>query len=367
MTDNIVATIHASDTVIDRASGFLLSQSDQQFPEVRHGMRFGRAAGFTCSNEEQSGDIFARAMLANLLLDIADLAPADERYAELPAIAVREAEYVASCRLQDRAGGWSYFPDLPELPPDADSLAAAICLFARIAPQYLELCRAPVELVLAGAALDGSFETWIVAPTDSPQDRARMQWGIQNCWGTGTDVDVLAHFYHALQLWDPICHRAAITRGIRKLLDLQQSDGSWNATWYDGPAYGTGLALRLLRESDSGASASERARQFFIRHQNSEGLWGNNGDTSLQTALSLNGLHETGLDAESNQWWRSGAALCDLQLPDGSWPASPWIKMEIGRATGKTLHVATYQSATITTAFCLRALLSINLYGSLRG
>ena len=31
--------------------------------------------------------------------------------------------------------------------------------------------------------------------------------------------------------------------------------------------------------------------------------------------------------------------------------------MEIGRATGNVIRIATYQSAALTTAFCLRALL----------
>jgi hypothetical protein len=54
---------------------------------------------------------------------------------------------------------------------------------------------------------------------------------------------------------------------------------------------------------------------------------------------------------------RGCRALHERQLGDGSWYASPWIRMEIGRATGKILHVATYQSTILTTAFCLRALL----------
>jgi hypothetical protein len=32
--------------------------------------------------------------------------------------------------------------------------------------------------------------------------------------------------------------------------------------------------------------------------------------------------------------------------------------MEIGRATGKTLAIATYKSVTVTTAFCMRAIAS---------
>ena len=59
----------------------------------------------------------------------------DEHFKDtLQEIAHREARYVAQATLKGRAGGWSYFPDLPELPPDLDSLSAALHLFARVAP-----------------------------------------------------------------------------------------------------------------------------------------------------------------------------------------------------------------------------------------
>ena len=38
-------------------------------------------------------------------------------------------------------------------------------------------------------------------------------------------------------------------------------------------------------------------------------------------------------------------ALAGNQNPDGSWFSSPWIQMPIGRATGKVLRTATWESA----------------------
>ena len=262
------------DANIEDASTYLLAQADREFAELRHVMNFGRAAGFTGSNERQSSDIFARATLANLFLDIAGSLQTPELAARFTAIARSEADYVARAKVLNRAGGWSYFPDLPELPPDADSLAAAVSLFARIAPQYLELCREPVALVLAGANPDGSFETWIVAPTDSPSARARMQWGIQNCWGSGADPDVLAHFYYSLSLWDSSRYFEAIRRGASRLIELQQTNGTWRATWYVGPAYATGLAVRLLHEFGIGDGAKLHAHKFLIDTQRDDGAWG---------------------------------------------------------------------------------------------
>jgi hypothetical protein len=57
---------------------------------------------------------------------------------------------------------------------------------------------------------------------------------------------------------------------------------------------------------------------------------------------------------------RGVECLLQYQGLDGHWNPSPWIKMEIGRAQGAPARTATYQSATLTTAFCLPALLAVN-------
>jgi squalene-hopene/tetraprenyl-beta-curcumene cyclase len=345
---------------ITRAIAFLLAEAERQFSEVKHEMTFSHAAGFTGSSEKQSSDLFARATLANLFLDIADLLPSTATSALFRAIARREANYIAGAKVKDRAGGWSYFPDLPELPPDADSLAAALSLFVRIAPEYTELCRHPVELVLGDAHEDGSLETWIVASTDPQPQRNRMQWAILNCWGSSADPDVMASFYRALWLWAPDRYIDVICHGADKLIRMQQPNGAWQATWYVGLAYGTGLVARLLRELNMGESARMKAQRLLLGTQHDDGTWGEQSSVALQTALSVAALHELGVQADSVKMLCGAEVLIAQQLDDGSWPASPWIQMEIGRANGNVLRVATYQSTILTTTFCLRSLLLVN-------
>ena len=149
------------------------------------------------------------------------------------------------------------------------------------------------------------------------------------------------------------------TRGASSLLDMQKPDGSWRASWYVGPAYGTGLAVRLLRVIGIGADARLRAQRFLLEEQQADTGWGTGSAMPLQTALSLTALWETEPGANLVEMRRGAATLREQQLADGSWTASPWIQMEIGRATGKVLRVATYQSAILTTALCLRALLLV--------
>ena len=338
------------------AATYLLEQADRQFAEVCHRMKFSFAAGFSGVHEEHSGDIFARATLANLFLDAADAMPI-QLATSLRAVARREAMYVAESKVRDRAGGWSYFPTLPELPPDADSLSAALCLFSRIAPEYVPLCQAPIDLLLANAKADGTFETWMIAPTDASSDQAKMRWAIKNCWGTGADPDVLAHFYYALWLAAPKRYAAAISRGAATLIEMQQADGSWRAEWYVGAAYGTGLAVRLLRAIGAGEAARTRAQVKLLSEQHEDGSWGDEQSRPLQTSLCMAALHAAEPGAHSMPLARGATSLRAQQLEDGSWAASPWIQMEIGRATGHVLRVATYQSTVLTAAFCLRALL----------
>jgi squalene-hopene/tetraprenyl-beta-curcumene cyclase len=344
-------------TACDAARAYLLAQVDAHFLEVRHTMGFPRAAGFSGASDMQSSDVFARAVLAGVLLDIADLA---EQWAPtMREIGRREARYVAEAKLRDRAGGWSYFPGLPELPPDADSLAAALALFTRIAPEHTALCVEPLDLALAAAREDGSFETWIVAPRDGPAERAAMTRGIELFWGRASDVEVVAHLCHAVSRFDPAAHRESLDRATAFITSQQRPDGAWAATWYCGPYYGTGLCVRALREragTEASTAAIERAVRFLRGSRGADACWGDGQMAPMDTALAIWALHEADGLAGLPRADETIDALARMQATEGSWTAAPWIRMGIGRATGRIARVATYSSATLTTAFCLRAL-----------
>ena len=50
----------------------------------------------------------------------------DQQPKRLVSMKVADGPLECIYKLTDRDGGWSYFPDLPELPPDLDSLSAAM-------------------------------------------------------------------------------------------------------------------------------------------------------------------------------------------------------------------------------------------------
>jgi len=344
-----------------RAAGraWLMRQARAGFPGTAHVMAFPRWAGFLRGPQRQSSDLFTRSVLAGMLLDIADEAGDDPAWqAELRHIAGREAVRIAAARLRDRAGGWSYFPELPELPPDLDSLAAAVGLFARVAPQHLPLCEEPIRLALAQRRADGGIGTWLIAPDDPPALRARMRRGIERHWGDTVDVEVCGRFYGALRLADAAHHASVLEGGTGFLLAAQQPDGAWPCTWYWSPASAMELCLPAF---DAASAAAADARRRACRHlearQHPDGGWGRWESVPLDTALALTLLCDPLSPKNEDAVARGIDALCDQQTLQGHWKATPWIRMDIGRAQGATTRTATYGCETLSTVACMRALL----------
>jgi len=342
---------------IDGAKRYLLEQAADDFRETRHVMRFPRLAGFSAESEVQSTDVFPRAVLAGVLLDAAELDEDGAFRDSVRAIARREAEHVAGARRRGRVGGWSYFPGLPDLPPDLDSLSAALLLFARAAPDLVPLCAAPVALALNGAGPDGAIETWLISPDDEPPDRATMERGVALFWGSGADVDICAHFYLALWTRDPARYGEAARLGARYVQSRQGADGAWEATWYHGSAYPAALGLRLLRAVGGGEDAILRGVERLRGTERPEGGWGAHEADPHETALALWAIVCGGGDVPAATSVRAVESLVESQLSEGHWKPSPWIRMDVGRARGGPGPVLSYGSATLTSAFCLRTLL----------
>lgn len=339
---------------IHLAGAFLEAEAARGFPEARHHMSFPRWAGFGGAQAQQTSEAFGRAVIADLLLDIGALSNGTEarRWAD---IARAEADMVAAARLTDRVGGWSYFPDLPELPPDLDSLAAAIRVFARAAPDHLPLVEEPIQCALAGADADGGIRTWIVARENDPAALKRMRRGVRWHWGDTVDIEVCARFYLALLAMDPTRFAAEIERGAAYVAARQTPTGGWDATWYAGQVYGTALCCQLMAETGR-TGAVDAGHAALTRLEYETGGWGNWQPVPLDTAIALS---TSVRDHPRSAIERAVSFLIEYQNPDGSWPGTPWIKMEVGRALGRIQRTITWQSDTITTAFALRALVGV--------
>ena len=337
---------------------FIIKQWQLGFGEARHIMVFAQEQGFSSSQEYQYGDVFQRALIADALCDV------DEQLGGLlQPLLKEEVNYLLNCQRTTGIGGWSYFPDLPELSPDADDLAQIMQVLLRLdhTAELVKFCETPLKFLLEDCAYpDGSFETWIIPQNQrTPEQENQAKWA-KEAWGTGPDTDVIANLVYALWLYDSQRFSYQIKQGITYLESQQQADGSWLSSWYHGPYYGTYVCLRLLTVTKPDSPAISRASNFLKTHQHSDGGWGLTEDSdSLSTALSLLGLAAVaklgGGEENNNLATPALSFLQSCQQPDKVWENCQLIRMEVGRATGQVYQILSYGSRTLTSTFVMKA------------
>jgi squalene-hopene/tetraprenyl-beta-curcumene cyclase len=334
----------------------LLEAAEQGFQEARHIMYFPREQGFSAKVVQQIGDIFQRALIADALLDAQDLAPQ-----QIQTCLRQEVDYLLSCQRSTGIGGWSYFLNLPELPPDTDDLAQVMQVLIRMQcwTALEQFCERPLQTLLHnGKTQDGGLETWIIPATDRTPEQQLQQVWVDQAWGNGADVEVMANLLYALVLYAPHRFSDVIEAGIRYLEAHQQVDGSWQSTWYHGPYYGTYVCLRLFAIAHPTSATVDRAVEFLQTHQLADGGWGlTSVSDSLTTAIALLGLSMS-RRSQSSFADKIAKALQFLhqQADPQGWESCPFIQMQLGRAKGQVQQVLSYGSRTITTAFVLKAM-----------
>jgi squalene-hopene/tetraprenyl-beta-curcumene cyclase len=363
---------------------WLLGQWRLGFREAAHVMRFPPEAGFT-GPDVQLGDTFARALVAGSLLDADTHADGQLR----PCIE-REARYLAAAR-RPEPGLWSYFPSLPELPPDADDDAEVLRVLFRhgaagelvpparaLVPQ--EEIRACLELAFGECAHpDGSFETWLV-PRGQGGAAARQREYSRRFWGEGPDVEVMANLLDAAAQFDPVMYAEPVRRGTRYILAAQDDDGSWPATWYHGKLYAAYACCRLLagpagaqptarEQATTGPAALSRCAGFIEAQVAADGGWAADAERDpdpVSTALALLALaemHQAGIAVPYALVERGLRRLACWQGPDGGMPVAPFIQMQLGRTGELAAQTLSYGSRTVTAAFALRAALAWAVWG----
>jgi len=328
---------------------FILRQWQLGFGEVRHIMFLPPSQGFSVSQEYHASDIFQRALIADALCDANELLDG-----QLQPWLDYEVNYLVHCRLTSGAGGWSYYPSVPEIAPDADDLGQVMQALLRAGHRQAvkEYCEPPLTILLRdNARPDGALETWII-PTHgrTPQQERQAEFN-RSKWGSGPDNEVMANQLYALLLYKPLDFAETIQRGITYLETQQEDDGSWVSKWYYGPYYGTAVCLRLLAAARPDSPTIPRALQFLRRHQRPEGGWGlDNVSDPLSTALALLGLAVAQvMGGEREDHARAGQAITYLQHSqetDQGWPSVRFIRPRMNDP---------YGSRTITSMYILKA------------
>ena len=337
--------------VANRALAHVLSGADDSFSEAAHTIAFPRAQGFLADRDEQRCDVFARAIIACALHRAQDVLGV-----RLDELLSRERDYLLGARRTDGIGGWSYAPALAELPPDADDVAQVmLALLAADEREAIEVHAIPAASALLrdGALPNGGYRTWIVprAPTTDAQ-RLQATW-IREAWGDTFDAEVTANFLYALGAYNVERFADAIVSGANAVASAQEPDGSWKSSWYHGPFYGTYMCLRLIAGIAPQHPSVASGTKFLLASQRQDGSWGvgTRGDT-LSTALALLGLH-----ASRSHGVRAAVArgIAALDTAGDDYGLVPFIRMDLGRATGVPTATLTYASTTITAAFVLEA------------
>ncbi len=334
---------------VRQAVALLLKFQKEGYADAAHHLRFPRLSPFGVRYETHAAILSHRAVALDALLDAVDAGvPVPSAVLNAEAMALLQAKH------REVRGGWNYIPAVPELPPDADDLGQVLQELMRLGGQPLAFtCEEAIRLALDGAGPDGSFSTWIVDPRGSTRsdDRVREYLAVMGGWGVHPEV--VANLVFGLGLYDRLRYRTQLQRACGYLKQVQGDDGAWTSRWYAGPYYGTYKAVAALCLLTSGDSSLERARQFLLATQHRTGQWGEGGGSALDTGLALLTLTALGMNARHASVRRAKAFLLETQNPDGGWARSTWIAFPTLDGPEE------YGSRAITTAFCLRALLSV--------
>ncbi len=245
------------------ATRYVVDQWRAGFGEVRHQARVAA----DMSREVVGGDVFQRALIADALCDL----PAPWPEALAPMLTT-ELAYLRQARVCPHRG-WSYYPELVELPPDADLLAQVLQVAVRVGGgASVAEFEAPIQAAIEDGDLgDGSFATWLLPRPNARTPMHDVQAALVGA--PAADAEVVANLIYALALHDRDRYSAAVTRGATWLAGQQRSAGDWLATWYQGSFYSTYVAVRALAYLGGAPTALTAAARWLIEGQRRDGGW----------------------------------------------------------------------------------------------
>jgi hypothetical protein len=338
----------SAEDAISRAIAYIAGQHATGYQDATHTMgaystakfvelvaeRFGmppeqieRFSRFRCE-----GKVFQVAMITDALQDAAD-----HGYGECAPLIEENVGYLLGSR---DGRSWRYFPGFAPLPYDADSLGQVTQALVRAGMAGPEALDDPFALAAANTWDDGSLSTFF---SESPDPDRRS--ALNKVWGrgrddTGRDVEVVANLMFAALLYERHVGPCALGPFIRRaadwLVERQQPMGFWRASWYVGVYYSTYTVVRLLHALGGHTPTVDRATRFLTQAQASDPL--NRALVALTLAASGHAADQATRDL-----------LVGSQFPDGSWEAIPLLDN----------HARVWGSRTVTTSFCLKALLAV--------
>jgi len=356
-----IEILHSLKTSIQKSISYLEDQRSSGFVEAIHHMIFPKKAGFIGDVEKQEGKTFQLAIINNALMD------ADSLGFQIDKSGVKEdIRYILNHKYRDARGGWKYFPNLPEIPPDADDLAEILqVLFKFKLDNISEICDEAISIVFdQNYNSNGSFETWIMDSTSSDLSHKLMLQAIDTKWGKGPDIEVIANLLYALYIYNPDRYKNVIQRGVKFITKNIKKAGYWSATWYCGKFYGTFVCSRIISAINPKLKILNKVHKFLRNSEKKSGGWGSRKSNPTDTALVLLilTLSNKKLSLKLKLINRALNYLLKNQLPSGRWKGTYFIQMDPNRCFNisniRNFSTIKYKSDTITTAISLKALCS---------
>jgi len=270
---------------ITNAINYILTQRELNYPEMQHKMYFPKSEGFLGEKELLNGDVFQRTFVIDALIDSKSFIPNADK------IIKQEVEVLVSLKLKNVRGGWSYAPELPELPPDSDDLAQVLQVLVKSNYELIEEeVSDPISLLINDCSYDdGTFECWIIDKKDTSQLSNSIRSFTEKKWmfQRGKDNGVQANILYGLFLYDYENLEDRIIKGVSLVEKRQTVEGYWDSNWYWGNYYGTYVSVRLIAAVKPGSPTLKKAEQYIVSNQNYDGGWGILGSDPLNTALAL--------------------------------------------------------------------------------
>jgi hypothetical protein len=335
-------------SIIRQGLRFLLAQNSKGYPEAVHYLTLPCITPSGVEYQTHLTNLFQRMIVLDSLLDCAGFDGSITKQ-----IVEKEIIEILQAKHRIVRGGWSYIPSLQELPPDADDLGMVLQILARTGGKELaSVCDDALDILCKyHRHPDGSFDLWIVDPSDTSSSASVIRNYINVIGGKVVSPDVVSNLLWGLILYDKDRFQQQIEDGVCYLKSCQMNEGFWKSKWYWGDFYATFRSLMVLDDIDPKSESIIRAQRFICDTQNDDGGWGDKVSNPIDTAFALLSLSTKPNFADNKL--KGIKYLITTQLRDGSWERVPFIKVE-------TIDgVKTYESRTITTSFCIKALVKI--------
>ena len=337
--------------IIKKSTEFLLKQQVKGYPEMTHWMAFPHSHGYTAEEECLECDVFWKAFALNLIYDINKMG-----FAFPEEVMNQDIEYLISRKSIYHTYGWSYCYNIPELPPDIDTLSEFIKLSTKFDK---DLLKKGVEESINKALRcnkrdDNSFETYILDENDLSDASIKAQRATRNIYGFGASPEVNANFIHALALYDFDKYKDIIEKCIEWIIDQQCEEGFWDSSYYISNYYCGYICSKIFKLLDKNNKSAEKIYKYITRTQNLNGSWGENGGNPLDTSFAISSLVDLRdfYDKNVDEMIKKGLAYLVSTVNEGGyWTGCEFLAFGKGRKDS-SVQMMRHRSSTLTTIVC---------------